>query len=120
MSWANYITAPLLKIVSVAHFSHISLNFGRTEVFVFKESVSHVRFGRGTGGIFFGYMTCEGTETALQEPSCSRYSNLEYCSHDSDVGVRCDSIDSSGECCGIVIGSTNSRISENATTIILM
>ena len=110
-----------MKIALVARFSgDISLDSGLTEVFVFRESVSRMWFGRGTGAIFFGYLTCEGTETSLQDPSCSRYSNSEYCSHDSDVGVRCDSIDSSGERCGIATGSTNSRISESTTKVILM
>ena len=58
------------------------------------------RFGRGTGAILFDDMNCDGTEASLRATSClSRYSNPEfYCSHSSDVGVRCDSIGGSGEC----------------------
>ena len=57
-------------------------------------SISSVRFGRGTGAILLGYMYCGGTETSLQ--SCSSSSNVQHCSHDSDVGVWCDRIDDSG------------------------
>ena len=66
---------------------------------MFRSSISHVRFGQGTGAILFEEMICDGTETVLQAPSCLRYSNPEYCSHSSDVGVWCDRLDSSGECC---------------------
>ena len=72
-------------------------NFVLTGIFVFRSSVSHMRFGRGTGAILFGDMTCDGTETSLHAPSCLRYSNPEYCSHSSDVGAWCDRIDNSGE-----------------------
>ena len=65
---------------------------------MFRSYISRVRFGQGTGAILFGYMTCDGTETSLQAPSCSRSSNSRYCSHSSDVGVWCDRLDSSGEC----------------------
>ena len=61
---------------------------------MFRQSISRVRFGPGTGAIFLGYMGCGGTETSLQ--SCSRSSSSRYCSHDSDVGVWCDSVDDSG------------------------
>lgn len=64
---------------------------------MFRSSVSYVKFGRGSGAILFDYMTCDGTETTLQASSCSRSSQPQYCSHDSDVGVWCDSLDSSGE-----------------------
>ena len=64
---------------------------------MFRSSVSYMKFGRGTGAILFKDMTCDGTETSLQAPSCLRSSNSRYCSHDSDVGVWCDSLDSSGE-----------------------
>ena len=62
---------------------------------MFRSYISRVRFGRGTGAIFFGYMNCGEAETSLQ--SCSRSSNSYFCSHDNDVGVRCDLIDDSGE-----------------------
>ena len=66
---------------------------------MFRSSISRTRFGQGTGGILFDDMTCDGTETSLQVPSCLRYSRPEYCYHSNDVGVWCDRIDSSGECC---------------------
>ena len=66
---------------------------------MFGSFTSSVRFGAGTGAILFEQMTCNGNETSLQAPSCLRYSNPEYCSHSSDVGVWCDRLDSSGECC---------------------
>ena len=66
-----------------------------TGVFVFRQSISSVRFGRGTGAIFFGYMSCGSSESSLQ--SCSRSSSSRYCSHDSDVGVWCDGIADSGQ-----------------------
>ena len=69
-------------------------NFGLTGVFVFRSYISSIRFGPGTGAILFGYMNCVGSENSLQ--SCSRSSSSRYCSHDSDVGVWCDSIDDSG------------------------
>ena len=75
---------------------HIPFNFGLTGVFVFRSS-SSLRFGRGSGAISLGYMNCVGTETSIQ--SCLSSSNLQYCSHNDDVGVGCDRIDSSGECC---------------------
>ena len=53
-----------------------------------------MRFGAGTGAIVFGYMNCGGSETSLQ--SCSGSSSSRFCSHDSDVGVWCDSVDDSG------------------------
>ena len=73
-------------------------NFGLTGVFVFSSYISRMSFGSGTGAILFDDVTCDGTETSLQAPSCLRYSNPEYCSHSSDVGVWCDRLDSSGEC----------------------
>ena len=69
--------------------------FCTTGVFVFRQSISSVKFGRGTGAIFFGYMSCGSSESSLQ--SCSRSSSSRYCSHDSDVGVWCDGIADSGE-----------------------
>ena len=66
---------------------------------MFRSSVSYMKFGRGTGAILFKDMTCDGTETSLQAPSCLRYSRPEYCYHSSDVGVWCDRLDSSGEYC---------------------
>ena len=67
---------------------------------MFRSYISRVRFGQGTGAILFDDMTCHGTETSLQAPSCLRSSRPElYCSHSSDVGVWCDRLDSSGECC---------------------
>ena len=65
---------------------------------MFRSSISRARFGQGTGAILFEQIACDGTETSLQAPSCLRYSNPEYCSHSSDVGVWCDRLDSSGEC----------------------
>ena len=62
---------------------------------MFRSYISRVRFGRGTGAIFFGYMNCGSSESSLQ--SCSRSSSSRYCSHDSDVGVWCDGIADSGE-----------------------
>ena len=79
----------------------MSYLFGLTGVFVFRSSSSSLRFGRGTGAISLGYMHCGGTETSLQ--SCSSSSDLLDCSHDSDVGVWCDRIDSLGECCILLI-----------------
>ena len=64
---------------------------------MFRQSISSLRFGDGTGAILFDDMTCDGTETSLYAPSCLRYSNPEYYSHSSDVGVWCDRLDSSGE-----------------------
>ena len=64
---------------------------------MFRSSISRTRFGRGTGAIVFDYMNCDGTETSLQASSCSSSSQPEYCSHDRDVGVWCDSNDNSGE-----------------------
>ena len=71
--------------------------FVPTGTFVFRSYISRVRFGDGTGAILFDYMTCDGTESSLQAPSCLRYSRPEYCHHSNDVGVWCDHIDSSGE-----------------------
>ena len=65
---------------------------------VLRSYTSMVRFGRGTGAILFDDMNCDGTEASLRAPSCLwRYSNPEYCTHSSDVGVMCDSIGGSGE-----------------------
>ena len=64
---------------------------------MFRSSISSLRFRPGTGAILFDDMNCDGTESSLQAPSCLRYSNPDYCSHSSDVGVWCDRIDSSGE-----------------------
>ena len=64
---------------------------------MFGSYISHGRFEQGTGAILFDDMTCDGTETVLQAPSCLRSSNPEYCYHSSDVGVWCDSNDISGE-----------------------
>ena len=74
------------------------MNFVLTGVFVFMSYISRVRFGHGTGAILFDDMTCDGTETVLQTPSCLTRSRPEYCYHSSDVGVWCDRLDSSGEC----------------------
>ena len=68
---------------------------------MFRSPISSVRFGRGTGAIFFGYMNCGGAETSLR--SCSRSSSSRYCSHDNDVGVWCDLIADSGEGVTLVI-----------------
>ena len=62
---------------------------------MFRSYISRVRFGRGTGAILFGYMSCGSSESSLQ--SCSRSASSRHCSHDSDVGVWCDGIDDSGE-----------------------
>ena len=63
-----------------------------------RSYTSTMRFGRGTGAILFDDMNCDGTEASLRATSCLlRNSNPESCSHSSDVGVWCDSIDGSGE-----------------------
>ena len=62
---------------------------------MFRSYISRVRFGPGTGAIFFGYMNCGSSESSLQ--SCSRSGSSQHCSHDSDVGVWCDGIADSGE-----------------------
>jgi len=65
---------------------------------VFKSDTSTMRFGSGTGAILFSDMYCDSTEVSLQTSSCTQYSNPVYCSHSSDVGVWCDSInDGTGE-----------------------
>ena len=65
---------------------------------MFNSYNNRVTFGPGTGAILFDEMGCDGTETSL--PTClSRFSRPEYCDHSSDIGVRCDRIGSSGECC---------------------
>ena len=69
---------------------------------MFRSSISRTRLGQGTGGILFDDMTCDGTETSLQVPSCLRYSRPEYCYHSNDVGVWCDRIDSSGSAVVII------------------
>ena len=70
-----------------------------TGVLVLRSYTSRVRFGHGTGAILFYYMNCDGNEASLRAPSClHRYSDPEYCTHSSDVGVICDSIGGPGEC----------------------
>ena len=64
---------------------------------MFRSSISRVSFGPGTGAILFDYVECDGTETVFS--SCQSYSDPRLrCSHDNDVGLWCDDIDSSGEC----------------------
>ena len=65
---------------------------------MFNSYNNRVTFGSGTGAILFDEMDCDGTETSLHI-CLSRFSRPEYCDHSSDVGVRCDRIGSSGECC---------------------
>ena len=72
------------------------------------------RFGRGTGAILFDDMNCDGTESSLRATSCLwRNSNPDFCSHSSDVGVRCDSIGGSGECycSAITVGGSSKNCS---------
>ena len=74
---------------------------------MFRSSISHERFGPGTGAILFDYIDCDGTETLLS--SCPNYLDPWHCSHDSDVGVWCDNIDISGDC-RVVLHATCSEI----------
>ena len=86
-----------------------------TGVLVLRSYTSRVRFGSGTGAILFDVMHCDGTETSLRAPSCLwRYSNPEYCSHGSDVGVICDSIGGSSECYTTVTSSSTINASSFA------
>ena len=48
-------------------------------------------YGLGSGPIFVSNLGCSGTEATLLE--CSHIAlSLEYCTHDRDVGVRCEGI----------------------------
>ena len=86
-------------LVEITHYNalfHYHPSLISTGVFVFRSY--NTRFGRGTGAILFDDMNCGGTEASLRASSClSRNANPEYCTHGSDVGVRCDSIGGSGE-----------------------
>ena len=67
---------------------------------MFTSHNSRVTFGPGTGAIIFEEVDCDGTEVSLRVSTClSRFSRPEYCHHNSDTGVRCDRIGSSGEYC---------------------
>ena len=69
---------------------------------MFTSYDSRVTFGPGTGAILYDEMDCDGTEVSLRVQTClSRFSRPEFCHHSSDVGVRCDRIGSSGECCSV-------------------
>ena len=71
---------------------------------MFTSYNSRVTFGPGTGAILYDEMYCDGTEISLRVPTClSRFSTPEICHHSSDVGVRCNRIGSSGECCSVAI-----------------
>ena len=44
------------------------------------------KFGSGSGSIYYRYVACSGSETALSD--CSKSSG-SGCSHSQDAGVRC-------------------------------
>ena len=44
------------------------------------------KFGYGSGSIYYRYVACSGSETALSD--CSKSSG-SGCSHSRDAGVRC-------------------------------
>ena len=63
-------------------------------VFPYGQYDNQRYFTEGTGSILFAELMCDGTELALAQ--CSSYPSAGYCSHSSDVGVRCDEIELSG------------------------
>ena len=47
-------------------------------------------FGSGSGSIHLNYVTCSGGEKSLLDCTYSIYA--QYCRHNQDVGVRCQSM----------------------------
>ena len=62
-----------------------SLNF----IGVLAYSTASSTFGQGIGPVFLSNLYCDGTESSLL--NCSRTVFVgSYCTHDRDVGVRCE------------------------------
>ena len=56
-------------------------------IYISAISVYGGTFGNGTGPVFVGYVTCNGTEFSIL--SCSRWETGIRCSHSEDIGVIC-------------------------------
>ena len=58
-------------------------------------SFTSERFGKGSGHVFVDYINCNGSESTLLGSwynygrSCSSFTHYYGCSHNNDVGVRC-------------------------------
>ena len=77
-----------------------------TGVSVYQYSSSTARFGEGSGPILLVALSCDGTESSVQDCTIGSSSSLQSCTHYYDVGVRCDHIESSGRnilvsCCDL-------------------
>ena len=54
------------------------------------ESFPNAHFGRGTGPLLLGQLSCTGSEQTLLNCSHSGIGRASYyCRHDDDVGIRC-------------------------------
>ena len=56
------------------------------------------KFGGANGPILRVTLPCDGTESSIQECTGILH-QYDYCSHYSDVGVRCEHIENSGTRC---------------------
>ena len=64
---------------------------------VYQYSSSTARFGEGSGPILLVALSCDGTESSVQDCTSGGSSSLQSCTHNHDVGVRCEHIESPGK-----------------------
>ena len=64
-------------------------------VYLYSSYESANYFAIGNGPILFNTLNCAGTESTLTK--CSSAYNPVYCSHNSDIGVKCDEIAGEGK-----------------------
>ena len=58
------------------------------------------QYGRGSGPIWLNNVMCNGNEASLVECTYPGVGIIEDCTHDKDVGVRCNGFQSKTFCAG--------------------